>query len=122
MLTLAPSPRPFLRIRASGRLSAADYDRFEPQFAKAIRRRKLPIPLLLDMRGFRGWTPGGFVRDLAWDLENRRSFSRIAVIGDQRWHRWITLAGKPLFRAPIKYFGAHAEGEAEAWLGYTGRQ
>jgi hypothetical protein len=116
VLTLIPSPASHIRIRASGRLSAGDYDRFEREFAAQLERRKVPRPsLLLDIRVFRGWTPGGFIRDLRWDFRNRRTFSRIAVIGDRRWHRWITLAGKPLFRAPMKYFTSDAE--AEHWLG-----
>jgi len=63
---------------------------------------------------FRGWTPGGLLRDLAWDLRNRRTLSRIAVIGDAAWHRWITIAGRPLFRAPMKFF--HSADEAIGWL------
>ena len=95
MLTLVPSPA-FLRIRASGRVSVADYRRFEPEFAAELKGREVPtLPLLLDMRGFCGWTPGGLVRDLMCDLRNRRTFSRIAVIGDAPWHGWITIAGRP---------------------------
>jgi hypothetical protein len=112
---LTPSPAASLRIRATGRLTAADYRRFEPAFAAELARRTPPVPLLLDMRGFRGWTPAAFLRDLSWDLRNRRSFSRIAVVGDRRWHRWITAAGVPLFRAPMKFF--RDESAAEAWLG-----
>jgi len=115
MLTILPSAAPFIRISASGRLSATDYDRFEPEFAAELKRRQIPAPsLLLDIRGFRGWTPGGFVRDLRWDLRNRRTFSRIAVVGDRPWHRWITLAGKPLFRAPMRYFTS--SDAAAGWL------
>jgi len=115
-LTLTPSPAPFLRIRATGRLTAADYRRFEPAFAAERKRRDLPIQLLLDMRGFRGWTPAAFLRDLSWDLRNRRTFSKIAVIGDRGWHRWITAAGAPLFRAPMKFFRVSDEQRAEEWL------
>jgi hypothetical protein len=114
MLTLVPSPA-YRRIRATGRLTAAHYDRFEPAFAAELTRRTPPVPLLLDMRGFRGWTPTAFLSDLAWDLRNRRTFSKIAVVGDRRWHRWITAAGAPLFRAPIKFF--LEESKAEQWLG-----
>jgi hypothetical protein len=116
MLTLDPSPAFFLGIRADGRLRAEDYRRFEPLFEAELDRRTPPVPLLLDMRNFRGWTPGGLVRDLAWDLRNRRSFSKIAVVGSARWHRWITIAGTPLFRAPMRYFGAAEVDEAERWL------
>jgi hypothetical protein len=75
MLTLVPSPEcraafgrtapgspdaPFIRIRASGRLSRSDYGRFEPEFAAELKRRQIPaLPLLLDIaRGhlrFRGF-------------------------------------------------------------------
>jgi hypothetical protein len=116
MLTLVPSPAAFIRIRASGRLGMDNYRRFEPEFAAELKRRNVPIPLLLDMRGFRGWTPGGFLRDLAWDLRNRRAFSRIAVVGDKSWHRWITAAGAPLFRAPMKFFPVSEQRRAEDWL------
>lgn len=116
MLSLVPSPAPFLRIRANGRLTAADYRQFGPAFAAELKRHTPPVPLLLDMRGFRGWTPAGLLRDLRWDFRNRRTFAKIAVIGDQGWHRWITAAGAPLFRAPMRYFPAGATADAEAWL------
>ena len=81
MLTLIPSPAAYIRIRASGRLSASDYDRFEREFAAELKRRKVPRPpLLLDIRDFRGWTPAGFLRDLRWDFANRRTFSCSIVI------------------------------------------
>ena len=108
---------PFIRIRASGWLDAADYQRFEPEFAAELRRRTPPVPLLLDMRGFQGWTPGGFVRDFIWDVRNRRTFSKIAVVGDRRRHRWLTLAGRPLFRGRMKFFRPGEEARAVEWLG-----
>jgi hypothetical protein len=117
MLLVESSAASFIRIRASGWLGAADYRRFEPEFAAELKRRTPPVPLLLDLRGFRGWTPAGFLRDLRWDLRNRRTFSKIAVIGDKGWHRWITAAGRPLFRAPIKFFRSAEESRAVEWLG-----
>jgi hypothetical protein len=116
MLALEPSPASFIRIRATGRLTAADYRRFEPAFTAELERRTPPVPLLLDMRGFRGWTPTGLLRDLQWDIRNRRTFSKIAVIGDAAWHRWITAAGTPLFRAPMKFFRPDEEQLAAEWL------
>jgi hypothetical protein len=116
MLVVEPASAAFIRIRASGRLTAADYRRFEPTFAAELSRRAPPVPLLLDMRGFRGWTPAGFIHDLSWDLRNRRTFSKIAVLGDAPWHRWITAAGAPLFRAPLKFFRPGEEPRAIEWL------
>src|SRR5215208_7038000 len=116
MLLVEPSPASFIRVRASGWLGAADYRRFEPEFAAELKCRTPPVSLLLDLRGFRGWTPAGFYRDLSWDVRNRRTFSKIAVLGDSPWHRWITASGAPLFRAPLRFFGS-GESKAKDWLG-----
>jgi hypothetical protein len=106
----------FIRVRADGRLSASDYDRFEPDFAAELARRGGYSPLLLDVRGWRGWTAGGFFRDLFFNLSNRDSFPRIAVLGDRPWHKWLTYAAKPVFVAPMRYFDAGREGEAAEWV------
>jgi hypothetical protein len=116
MLVVDPTASSLIEIRASGWLGAKDYQWFETEFEYQLRLRKPPVPLLLDLRGFRGWTPAGLLSDLMWDLRNRRSFSRIAVVGDTRWHRWITSIGTRLFSAPLKFFGAREERHAREWL------
>ena len=119
MLAVEADDRRLLRIRATGLLRASDYRRFAPEFARVMQRRTRPVPLLLDMRGFRGWTPAAFVRDIIWDIRNRNSFSRIAVIGDARWHEWSTYAGMLLFRAKLRFF--RSSEEAKQWLGVADR-
>jgi hypothetical protein len=116
MLIVEPSTSPLMRIRASGWLGAKDYQWFETEFEYQLQQKKVPVPLLLDLRGFRGWTPAGFLSDLMWDLRNRDSFSKIAVVGSARWHSWITSLGAALFRAPSKYFGSDEEQRARDWL------
>lgn len=106
----------YLCVRASGRLSWLDYDLFVPAFEAELGRRGNYAPLLLDVRGWRGWTPGGFARDLFFNLSNRHSFPRIAVIGDRPWHKWLTLAAKPIFIAPMRYFDGRDERAAVAWV------
>jgi hypothetical protein len=116
MLSVERSAASYIRVRASGLLATADYDGFEADFADELRHWRPPVRLLLDMRGFRGWTAGGFLRDVGWDLRHRKTFSKIAIIGDARWHKWITTAGALLFRAQLNYFPATAKPAAEQWL------
>jgi hypothetical protein len=116
MLIVEPSKLSLLRIRASGWLGAKDYQWFDTEFEYQLQLRSPPVPLLLDLRGFRGWTPAGFMSDLMWDLRNRDSFSKIAVVGSARWHSWITSVGAALFKAPLKYFGNDEEQRAREWL------
>ena len=116
MFTLDTGNDRYLHIRGGGRLRAGDYDALEPALEAELERRGGRAPLLLDLRGWRGWTPGGLVRDIRFDLKHRSSFPRIAVVGDRSWHRWLTIAAKPVFRGQMRYFGAAREAEAIEWL------
>jgi hypothetical protein len=116
LLGIQSSGQLFIRVRAEGVLTAADYRAFEPRFADDLARRSLPVPLLLDLTNFRGWTFAGFVRDLRFDLRHRNTFSRIAVVGSRKWHRWITYAALPIFTAELKFFWPQDDRLGTAWL------
>jgi hypothetical protein len=104
MLSIDTSDPAFIRIRAQGVLRWRDYKGFEGRLSKELGRRRKPVPLMLDLRGFRGWSAAGLVRDLIFDLRHQAAFSRIAVLGDGRWHEWITYLGVPLFQAKMRFF------------------
>ena len=110
----------YLRISATGRLGASDYDKLETALEAELARRGGRAPLLLDLKGWRGWSIGGLLRDLRFDLRHRRSFPRIAVVGDRRWHQLLTRAAKPIFSGPMRYFDAAREGDAAAWVSESG--
>lgn len=116
MFSIDTSKHGYVRIRAGGLLSAGDYQAMEPAVEAELERRGGHAPLLLDLTGWRGWTPGGLLRDLRFDLRHRKSFPRIAVIGDRVWHRWLTIAAKPVFSAEIRYFASARETDAVEWL------
>jgi hypothetical protein len=109
----------FIGVRATGRLSWSDYTRFEQDFIRELVRRGGYSPLLLDVRGWRGWTAGGFIRDLMFNARHFSNFPRIAVIGDRPWHKWLTVAAKPIFIARMRYFDAAVERQAADWVGWN---
>ena len=114
MLSMDTSDHAFICVRAEGILRWRDYSSFERRLSSELSRRPKPVPLLLDLRRFRGWSAAGLVRDLIFDLRHRASFFRIAVLGDARWHAWITYLAIPLFRAELRYFDA--QDAATEWL------
>lgn len=105
-----------LQIRAEGRLTAGDYEQFEGAFAKTLDGKSKPLPLLLDLTRFRGWTLAGLLRDVRFDLRNWDTFSKIAVLGSRRWHKWLAFAAVPVFAAQIRFFWSDKQRLAEAWL------
>ena len=114
MLSIDTSDRAFVCVRAQGILRWCDYGNFERKLSNKLGHRRGPVPLLLDLRGFRGWSVAGLIRDLIFDLHHRASFSRIAVLGDVRWHAWITYLAIPLFRAKVRFF--NTQDTATEWL------
>ena len=120
MFSLDVSNGDYLRIHASGRLTPRDYDALDPAVEAELARWAGRAPLLLDLQGWRGWSAGGLLRDLRFDFRHRNSFPRIAVVGDRPWHKWLTLAAKPVFSGKMWYFGAAEEGEATDWVATRG--
>jgi hypothetical protein len=116
LFTVHVSDPGFIRIRAEGVLTPASYDSLERAFAEELSRRGAPVALLLDLTSFRGWSVQGFLRDLRFDLRYRRSFSRIAVIGHRRWHKWSTYAAMPIFTANMRFYWPQQQELAIAWL------
>jgi hypothetical protein len=114
MLSMDTSDRAFICVRAQGILRWRDYSNFERRLSNELDRRRRPVPLLMDLRGFRGWSAAGLIRDLIFDLHYRASFSRIAVLGNARWHAWITYLAVPMFRAKMRFF--NTQDTATDWL------
>ncbi len=110
----------YVRIQASGRLTSGDYDVLEPALAAELARRGGRAALLLDLKGWSGWTAGGLLRDLRFDIRHRNSFPRIAVVGNRPWHKWLTLAAKPVFSGEMRYFEAAKERQATDWAATGG--
>jgi hypothetical protein len=62
-----------------------------------------------------GSAPGS-AAGFGFDFRHRESHPRIAVDGDRPWHKWLTLAAKPLFSGEMRYFNAAEEEGAVEWV------
>lgn len=114
MLTVERRPDGILRIRADGQLTTEHYVVFVPRF-KSLSKPSDRVLIELGP-GFTGWTLGALWRDLKFDVEHRREFDRIAVVGDKEWEKWGTEASAPLFPGEMRFFETGAASDAEAWL------
>ncbi|QWC58355.1 STAS/SEC14 domain-containing protein [Erythrobacter sp. 3-20A1M] len=117
MLELTEEDR-ILVIRAGGKLTLADYDRFVPAFEEAAAREAGRLPMLIELDDdFAGWDLGGLWRDLKFDVKHKDSFGRIAVVGDKRWEEWGTKLSNPLFpSAEMRFFEREERTSAKVWL------
>ena len=102
-------------IKASGRLSKADYDRFVPEFERIARARG-PVCMLIELDDFHGWDLPGPWEDLKFETTHQNDMGRVAIVGDRGWQEWGTRLSKPFFRAETRYFNREQAAAARAWL------
>jgi hypothetical protein len=104
-----------LEVRLTGKLSSEDYARFVPDTETMIHRCG-KIRILAILEDFHGWDAGALWKDIQWDARHFNDIERIAIVGEKRWHAWMTGFCKPFTTAGIRYF-THAElAEARKWL------
>tara|TARA_R110000782_G_scaffold34487_3_gene82367 strand:+ start:85 stop:465 length:381 start_codon:yes stop_codon:yes gene_type:complete len=112
-----------IRIRASGTLESADFDRFVPLFERIAAREPRSVPMLIELaRDFSGWDLGGLWRDLKFDVKHQDKFGRIAIVGEKTWQEWGTKLSDPFFpSADMRFFDPDESDTAAAWA-RTGRE
>ncbi|MCG8587523.1 MAG: STAS/SEC14 domain-containing protein [Pirellulales bacterium] len=104
-----------LEVKASGKLSAADYEILEPGVDSFIESQG-KIKILFQMHDFHGWEVGAVWEDIKFATKHCAHISKIAMVGETTWEKWMSVICKPFTLSSIKYFDA-GEGEAaRAWL------
>src|SRR5262249_48217617 len=78
-----------IEVRASGMLSAKDYEKFTPQVERAIDRHG-SVRMLFDMHDFRGWKPNALWEDIKFGLGHFRDFERVALVGETKWQAGLS--------------------------------
>ena len=54
--------------------------------------------------------------DLKFDLKHFADIERLALVGDKKWEKGMSVFCKPFTTAKIRYFDRAAIAEARAWL------
>ena len=104
-----------LDVRVSGKLTANDYESFEPAVQGLIDQVE-KIKILFVMHDFHGWEMGAVWEDIKFATKHCRDISKIAMVGESDWEKWMSMICKPFTLSSIKYFDAADEDAAVAWL------
>ena len=104
-------------IRASGHVSAADYETVlmpavETGLAKHDRLR-----LLYQLGGdFTGFSPGAMWDDMKMGIAHLRAWERIAVVTDVSWVATAARMFRFVMPCPVRVFSVEERAKAEAWI------
>jgi hypothetical protein len=112
-LTVA-SPQ-VLAFRMSGKLHDEDYKKFVPLVDEAIAKSG-KVRILAQFHDFHGWDPHALWDDIKFSTTHCTKIERIALVGDEKWEKWMATVCKPFTMAKIRYFDAGELAAAETWL------
>ena len=104
-----------LEVKASGKLSAEDYETLEPGVEKLIEASG-KIKILFIMHDFHGWDLGAVWEDVKFATKHCRDIEKVAMVGEKTWEKWMATICKPFTMSSIKYFDAGEEEAAREWL------
>jgi len=104
-----------LEAQVSGKLVHEDYERFVPEFERLLKKHG-KLRVLFEMQDFHGWKAAALWDDIKFDAKHFADIERLAMVGDKKWEKGMSVFCKPFTTAKVRYF-KHADiGEARAWL------
>lgn len=105
-------------LRASGTLSAGDYEQVLLPRLEALARRFETIRALFYMDpGFKGWDLPAAWANTKLDLRFRHNLEKVAIIGAPAWEEWcVKFAAGLLMRGELRTFRKEQLDDAWRWV------
>jgi hypothetical protein len=104
-----------LEVTVRGKLAKEDYQLFVPKFEELVKKHG-KIRILFKMVDFHGWEAGALWEDIKFDFKHFKDIERLAMVGDKKWEKGMSIFCKPFTAAKIKYFDQTDFAEAREWL------
>lgn len=105
----------FLYIKATGRLTHADYALITPLIDYVLQGVEDPqVKVLVDAREFEGWELRAAWDDFKLGLKHGKEFSRIALFGNKHWQEVASRIANWFVSGEVHYF--EECDEALEWL------
>jgi len=104
-----------LIISVTGKLTRKDYKSFIPKVEKLILKFG-KIRILFEMRDFQGWDTGALWEDIKFDIRHFSDIEYLALVGDKKWEKGMSIFCKPFTKARIQYFDLTELYKAYEWI------
>ena len=103
--------------KASGTLTAADYEQVLIPALDAALERSPKIAWYYEMVDFTGWKPRALWDDLSYGVKHAKDFRKIAIVGDKKWEEWMASVMDPFTSGEVKFFPLQEKNIAWDWVG-----
>jgi hypothetical protein len=104
-----------LKVEATGKLTHNDYQQLVPKVEQLIKQHG-KISLLFQMADFHGWESAALWDDIKFDAKHFSDIDRLAMVGDKKWEKGMSLFCRPFTTAKIRYFEKDEMVEAQSWV------
>ncbi|RLA24852.1 MAG: STAS/SEC14 domain-containing protein [Gammaproteobacteria bacterium] len=105
----------FLSLKATGKLTHADYQKINPMIDSALEGVKDPqIKAFIDGSELQGWELRAAWDDFKLGLKHGNEFSKIAIFGNKKWQEYTAKIGSWFISGEVKFF--EDSDQALAWL------
>ena len=108
-------PAGTLGFKLSGKLHDADYQAFVPAIDNAVAEHG-KARLLAQFHDFHGWDAKALWDDIKFSTTHCTKISKIALVGEKKWEKYMAKVCKPFTMAAIRYFDASEMEQAQAGL------
>ncbi|MCO8122934.1 STAS/SEC14 domain-containing protein [Stieleria sp. TO1_6] len=107
--------RNILEVSVTGKLSKEAYEEFVPATEAAIAKYG-KIRILFQMHDFHGWEMGAMWEDIKFDIKHFADIERLAIVGESKWEKGMSVFCRPFTTAKIKYFDVADAQAARDWI------
>jgi len=104
-----------LEVQVTGKLTHDDYQHFAPKFESMFQGRG-KLSVLFHMLDFHGWEAAAIWDDIKFDVKHFSHIERLAMVGDKKWEKGMSVFCRPFTTAKIRYFDSADLSEARSWV------
>ncbi len=118
MIEVTESAGDTVGIRASGKVSRADYrDVLAPRIQSLVDQFSTVKALFLMDETFVGWSLGAAWANTTVVVKHRRHFAKVAMVGGPKWEEWcVKVPASMLMKGELRTFRLDQLAEAWQWL------
>jgi hypothetical protein len=104
-----------LEVQVTGKLHHDDYQDFVPAFDRLVKLHG-KIRVLFEMVDFHGWAGAALLDDIKFDVKHFNHIHRLAMVGDRKWEKALSVFCEVFTNAQIQYFDRSEIDWARKWL------
>jgi len=104
-----------IEVNITGQLTKEAYADFVPMTEAKIRQFG-KVRLLVIMHDFHGWNAGALWEDVKFDAKHFNHVERLAIVGESKWEKGMSVFCRPFTTAKIEYFDHTDLEKARQWI------